>query len=170
MGMPGSFADGEESGGPAFDEELSSSTMTIPVPAQAYVETKGSNQERGRPRKPTEHPQDYELEQLRLRQKKRMQPLLFPDVAGWSATVEQKPLLKRDLSNWNELRYETWDRQAAGGGGGDKGRRKADTHVLQDLLTTTGLNYGEKLMNAAYETSDREDLIKTTRFTIASTF
>lgn len=171
MGMPGSYAaDEEDVGGPAFDEQPSMSARMVPFPAQAQGRSQGSASGRGRRRRPTEHPRDYELEQLRLRQKKRMHPLLFPDVAGWNATVKEKPLLKRDLSNWNELRYETWDRQAAGGGGGDKGRRKNDTHVLQDLLTTTGLNYGEKLMNAAYETSDREDLIKTTRFTIASTF
>ena len=142
----------------------------VPNPAIVQRSSKGSASGRGRPRRSTEHPQDYELEQLRLRQKKRMHPLLFPDVAGWCATVKEEPLLKRDLSNWNKLRHETWDRQAAGGGGGDKGRRKIDTQVLQDLLTTTGLGYGEKLMNAAYETADRDDMVKTTRFSIPSTF
>ena len=108
------------------------------------------------------HPSDVELKILRARQKKRMPVLLFPDVAGWSQVVSVQPMIKNN--NWSALREKIRKIQPAGGGGGDKGRRKADTQILQDLITSQGLGYGEKLYNAAAETADREDLIKTTTF------
>ena len=111
---------------------------------------------------PLIHPADAELTELRKRQKKRMPVLLFPDVQGWQAQVSIQPLINKN--NWSQLREKVRKVHAAGGGGGDKGRGKADTQIVQDLLTTPGLGYGEKLYNAAAETADREDLLKTTTF------
>jgi len=108
------------------------------------------------------HPADVELKKIRRRQKKRMPVLLFPDVAGWSQTVSVLPTIRS--TTWSNLREKVRQIQPAGGGGGDKGRKKADTQIVQDLLTSQGLGYGEKLFNAAAETADRQDLLHTTTF------
>ena len=122
----------------------------------------GQQQHTGSQKNPLIHPADAELKEMRRRQKKRMPVILFPDVQGWQAQVKIKPLIT--ATTWTEHRERVRRIQPAGGGGGDKGRGKADTQIVQDLLTTGGLNYGEKLYNAAAETADREDLLKTTTF------
>lgn len=109
------------------------------------------------------HPMDAELKELRSRQQRRMPVLLFPDVSGWKQVANDGPLVD-SIEKWADYRERLRIMSAAGGGGGDKGRRKKDTLIVQDLLTSAGLGYGEKLYNAAAETADREDLLHTTTF------
>ena len=96
---------------------------------------------------------DVELKALRARQKKRMPVLSYPDFSGWKQVANEGPMVD-NIEKWRDYRERMRLLSAAGGGGGDKGRRKKDTLIVQDLLTSAGLGYGDKLYNAAAETAD----------------
>ena len=100
----------------------------------------------------------------RKKSKTRMGRILCPNVSAWKSLLRPEPRSLVTTDNFEELLSQMRSIQAAGGSGGDLGRGKHDVSALQDLITTQGRRYGEKMMNAALETQDREDEMTVTRF------